>query len=442
MEDADIIVAPATPSGGALALLRVSGKGCISLVDSIFKGRNNLVDQPAHTLHHGVIKSGNEVVDEVIVSIFRAPNSFTGEDSVEISCHGSEVIINRILELLLQGGARMADHGEFSKRAFLAGKIDLSQAEAIADMIASSSSLSHRMALTQMRGGYSAEISHLREELLSVMSLLELELDFSEEDVEFVSRQELLQKLEAVYDKTTRLKDSFRLGNAIKKGVAVAIVGSPNVGKSTLLNAIVEDERALVSSVAGTTRDTVEETRNIDGILFRFIDTAGLHESGDEVETLGMKRTIDTLEKSDIILHVVTKQNIDEELPYKLKPHQTNILVVNKCDIYESDTKNGIAVSAKCGYGIKEFISKVRSMIDDKSILIGESVVSSMRHFNAFKDASVEIQSAITSVLNGEQTVLLAEHLKHSVMLLGEITGEITDEDILKNIFSHFCIGK
>lgn len=442
MEDADIIVAPATPSGGALALLRVSGKGCISLVDSIFKGRKNLVDQPTHTLHHGVIKSGNEVVDEVIVSIFRAPNSFTGEDSVEISCHGSEVIINRILELLLQGGARMADHGEFSKRAFLAGKIDLSQAEAIADMIASSSSLSHRMALTQMRGGYSAEISHLREELLSVISLLELELDFSEEDIEFVGRQELLQKLEAVYDKTTRLKDSFRLGNAIKKGVAVAIVGSPNVGKSTLLNAIVEDERALVSSVAGTTRDTVEETRNIDGILFRFIDTAGLHESGDEVETLGMKRTIDTLEKSDIILHVVTKQNIDEELPYKLKPHQTNILVVNKCDIYESDTKNGIAVSAKCGYGIKELISKVRSMIDDKSILIGESVVSSMRHFNAFKDASVEIQSAITSVLNGEQTVLLAEHLKHSVMLLGEITGEITDEDILKNIFSHFCIGK
>ncbi|MBQ0080555.1 MAG: tRNA uridine-5-carboxymethylaminomethyl(34) synthesis GTPase MnmE [Alistipes sp.] len=442
MEMSDIIVAPATPSQGALAIIRVSGCGSIALVGSIFEGKRRLSDVSSHTLHHGIIKFDNEIIDEVVISIFRAPNSFTGEDSVEISCHGSLVIMNRIIEVILLRGARMADHGEFSKRAFLAGKIDLSQAEAIADMISSSSKLSHRMALTQMRGGYSKEISNLREQLLSVMSMLELELDFSEEDVEFVNRQELMQKLSAVYDRTSHLRDSFRVGNVIKRGVVVTIAGSPNVGKSTLLNAILEDDRALVSSVAGTTRDTVEETKNIDGILFRFIDTAGLHESGDEVEALGMKRSLDTLVKSDIILHVVTKQNIDEELPYKLKPHQKKILVINKCDIFGFDSTKGIAVSAKGGLGIDKLISTIRSQIDDTSIMAGESVVSSMRHFNAFKDACLAIQSAIDGISNKEQTVLLAEHLRQSILSLGEITGEITNEDILQNIFSHFCIGK
>ena len=316
----DTIVAPATASGGAIAVIRLSGPEAIACCDRIFRGRKPLAEAAGHTLHYGEVIDGDRMIDDVVAAIYRAPHSYTGEDAVELSCHGSHYIVSEIIALLLRSGARMAQPGEFTIRAFLAGRMDLAQAEAVADLIASDSRASHAMASTQMRGGYSAALGALRNELLQLASLLELELDFSEEDVQFADRARLREMMHRIESEITRLTDSFRLGNAIKKGVAVAIVGEPNVGKSTLLNRLLGEERALVSDIAGTTRDTIEETLNIDGVLFRFIDTAGLHDTADRLEQMGIDRTQEMIRRAQIVLQVVDATCPIP--PYRLRPNR------------------------------------------------------------------------------------------------------------------------
>ena len=325
----DTIVAPATASGGAIAVIRLSGPEAIACCDRIFRGRKPLAEAAGHTLHYGEVIDGDRTIDDVVAAIYRAPHSYTGEDAVELSCHGSPYIVSEIIALLLRSGARMAQPGEFTIRAFLAGRMDLAQAEAVADLIASDSRASHAMASTQMRGGYSAALGALRDELLQLASLLELELDFSEEDVQFADRARLREMMHRIESEITRLTDSFRLGNTIKKGVAVAIVGEPNVGKSTLLNRLLGEERALVSDIAGTTRDTIEETLNIDGVLFRFIDTAGLHDTADRLEQMGIDRTQEMIRRAQIVLQVV-----DATCPIppaiQITSEQTRLLIVKQ----------------------------------------------------------------------------------------------------------------
>ena len=348
----DTIVAPATASGGAIAVIRLSGPEAIACCDRIFRGRKPLAEAAGHTLHYGEVIDGDRTIDDVVAAIYRAPHSYTGEDAVELSCHGSPYIVSEIIALLLRSGARMAQPGEFTIRAFLAGRMDLAQAEAVADLIASDSRASHAMASTQMRGGYSAALGALRDELLQLASLLELELDFSEEDVQFADRARLREMMHRIESEITRLTDSFRLGNAIKKGVAVAIVGEPNVGKSTLLNRLLGEERALVSDIAGTTRDTIEETLNIDGVLFRFIDTAGLHDTADRLEQMGIDRTQEMIRRAQIVLQVV-----DATCPIppaiQITSEQTRLLIVNKCDSPDARITES-KVSSGCGveYGV------------------------------------------------------------------------------------------
>ena len=331
MSQQDIIVAPATGLGGAIAVIRMSGNGSVECCDRLFRGRKPLSEAKSHSIHYGTICDGEHVVDDVVVAIFRAPHSYTGEESVEISIHGSRYIAAEVLRLLCEQGARMAEAGEFSQRALAAGRIDLSQAEAVADLIAAESRAAHAVAATQMRGGYSALLDELREELLNITSLLELELDFSEEDVEFADRAKLRSMLSTTEATIVRLMESFKVGNAIREGVAVAIVGRPNVGKSTLLNRLVGDDRAMVSEIAGTTRDTIEESVAIDDIRFRFVDTAGLHDTDDRLEKMGIERTERAIQKAQIVLYMAEPSQSELELPV-LSDEQTLLLVVNKID--------------------------------------------------------------------------------------------------------------
>jgi len=442
MVDNSIIVAPATALSGAIAVIRISGEGSVACCDRIFKGRKPLSEAKSHTIHYGTICDGEHIVDDVVVAVFRAPHSYTGEESVEISIHGSRYIAQEVIRLLCENGARMAEAGEFSQRALAAGRIDLSQAEAVADLIAAESHAAHAVASTQMRGGYSEMLEGLREELLNITTLLELELDFSEEDVEFADRARLRNMLEHTDSMVARLMNSFRVGNAIREGVAVAIVGRPNVGKSTLLNRLVGDDRAMVSDIAGTTRDTIEESVVIDDIKFRFVDTAGLHDTDDRLEQMGIERTERAMRQAQIVLYVVEADNHTFELP-KLTDKQTLIVVANKMDLSAERTIDGVIyISARNGEGVDMLRTALRNTIDTDGLYRGEVVVSNLRHFEALTHAHASLQVALAALDNGISEELLSEDIRSAITSLAEITGKITSDDILKNVFSRFCIGK
>ena len=449
--DTDTIVAPATAVGGALCVIRLSGSDAISLCDSIFQGRKPLAEARTATLHYGNIVDGEEIVDDVVVSLFRAPHSYTGEDTVEISAHGSRYVINKIISLLTSRGARLAEAGEFTRRAFLAGKLDLSQAEAVADIIASSSHSAHAIASTQMRGAYSNELQALREQLLHITSLLELELDFSEEDVEFADRKELRQLLNKILAKVTSLAESFSLGNALKEGLMVAIAGRPNVGKSTLLNRLAGEDRAMVSDIAGTTRDTIEATSNIDGVIYRFIDTAGLHSTDDRLEQMGIERTEQALRKARIILWMQDYNENESTLEnYTPTKDQTLLRVINKIDLRGDKTlgtekNSGVPtyyISAKSGEGVEQLIDAFKQTTNASAAYQGEVIVSSQRHYDALMQSRTALESALSALDNGISSDLLSEDIRQVMHHLGTITGEITTTEILQSIFSRFCIGK
>ncbi|MBR2326583.1 MAG: tRNA uridine-5-carboxymethylaminomethyl(34) synthesis GTPase MnmE [Alistipes sp.] len=442
MSRTDIIVAPATALGGAIAVVRMSGEGSVACCDGVFRGRISLAEAKSHTIHYGTICDGERVVDDVVVAVFRAPHSYTGEESVEISIHGSRYIAQEVIRLLCDRGARMAEAGEFSQRALAAGRIDLSQAEAVADIIAAESRAAHAVAATQMRGGYSELLDRLREELLDITTLLELELDFSEEDVEFADRARLREMLEKTDSAVARLMESFKVGNAIREGVSVAIVGRPNVGKSTLLNALVGDDRAMVSDIAGTTRDTIEESVVIDDIKFRFVDTAGLHDTDDRLEKMGIERTERAMRQAQIVIYMVEPSEREIMLP-QVENEQQLILVVNKMDTTDRrDVEGAIYISAREGEGIDALRQALRATVDTEGLYRGEVVVSNMRHFEALRHAHTSLQAAVEALDMGVSEELLSEDIRSAINSLAEITGKITSEDILKNVFSRFCIGK
>ena len=446
LDTTSTIIAPATATGGAVMVVRLSGKDAIAIADRMFRGKKCLSEAKGYTLHYGTIVDSNEqTIDDVVVALFRAPHSYTGDDTVEITLHGSEYITSEVIRLAIGYGATMAAPGEFTRRAFLAGKMDLSRAEAVADIIASDSQWSHNVASTQMRGGYSEKLSELRGELLKICSLLELELDFSEEDVEFADRTTLRQTLETIGSQIESLKSSFALGNVLKNGVNVAIVGEPNVGKSTLLNALVEDDRAMVSDIAGTTRDTIEATTTIDGIRYRFIDTAGIHTTDDKLEQMGIDRSYRAIANAHIILHLASA----EEPEFSNIEHSNDqhyIQVINKIDKLTSSTKlaidNQLYISAKSGIGIDKLRTRLREVTDTTQLSSGSIVVSNMRHYSALNKASEALADAREAMMMNISSELLSEDIRRILHHLGEITGEITTTDILQTIFSKFCIGK
>ncbi len=421
------ICAIATAPKGALGVVRTSGPEAIKMTNAIFRGKRPLTDAKAYTAHFGEIVDGDGVVDEVVVTVYRAPHSYTGEDSTEISCHGSPYILQRMVELLMERGCNMARPGEFTQRAFLNGKMDLSQAEAVADLIASENASTHRVALSQMRGGYSNKLRFLRDKLLEMTSLLELELDFSEEDVEFAERSTLISLSQEILDETTRLTSSFRQGNAIKNGVPVAILGASNVGKSTLLNALLGDDRSIVSDIRGTTRDIVEDTLTISDISFRFIDTAGIRSTEDKVEQMGIERALRAAEKAQIVI-LLTEPDVDyPDIP--LRDDQVVIRIVNKTNNFQALT----------GKGVEELKKKlVAAVVTDES----EILVTNLRHYEALTRARCAILRAKTSLETPLSVDIVAEDLRECLSHLGDILGEITPTEVLNNIFSHFCIGK
>ncbi len=436
---------------GAIAVIRVSGKEAFAVVGKLFS--KTVANLPSHTVHYGTIKDGSRIVDEVVATIFKGPNSFTGEDVVEISCHGSVFIQQQIIQLLLDAGCRMANAGEFTMRAFFNGKMDLSQAEAVADLIASNSEAAHQLAMHQMRGGFSKEINHLRQELINFASLIELELDFSEEDVEFADRSDLKTLVEQIQVIIKRLVDSFAVGNVIKNGIPVAIVGVPNVGKSTLLNALLNEERAIVSDIAGTTRDTIEDELIIEGIAFRFIDTAGLRDTTDTIESMGIERTYEKANEAAIILYMA---DMSTEKPdavekaittfrNKLDGHQQLIPVYNKADIGEKGFEppvEGITISAKAGTGIETLKEQLVSFVDSGALQSNDTIVTNARHYEALSKAFASLNNVLTGLDANITGDFLAIDIRQALHHLGEITGEITTDDLLGNIFSKFCIGK
>lgn len=448
----DTICAPATPVGaGAISIIRVSGPETFRIVDAVVEFKKGCASESAgYSIKYGCIPE----VDEVLVSIFRTPHSYTGEDSVEISCHASSYIVSRIIELLLAAGARSAEPGEFTRRAFVNGKMDLAQAEAVADVIAAGSEAAHRVALNQLRGKYSTELKELRDQLVQLSSLLELELDFSEEDVEFADRA----KLGALLDETSahigRLCDSFRMGNAIRKGVPVAIVGAVNAGKSTLLNALLGEERAIVSDIPGTTRDTVEELMTIGGVQFRFIDTAGIREASDTIEKIGIERSLQSLQKAEIVLGVldglapVTEiRKACNEILGKVSPSQTLILLLNKIDAAPRDLADELGVpvldiSAKTGVGLDTLRERIAADYASAAVSGNATLVTNLRHFEALSRARNDLSAVRSGLDVGTTTDLLAEDLRSAIRELGSIFGEIAPDEVLGNIFSKFCIGK
>ena len=439
------IIAPATAAGGAVMVVRLSGSRAIDIADCLFRSKKPLRDCEGYTLHYGRIVNESEcTIDDVVVALFRAPHSYTGDDTVEITLHGSEYITSEVLRLAINYGATMAMPGEFTRRAFLAGKMDLSRAEAVADVIASDSMWSHNVASTQMRGGYSERLTSLRNELLRLCSLLELELDFSEEDVEFADRTTLRNTLNDIGSQIEQLTSSFALGKALKDGVNVAIIGKPNVGKSTLLNTLIEEDRAMVSDIAGTTRDTIEATTVINGVRYRFVDTAGIHATADTLEQMGIDRTHRALANASIVIHLTTA----DDPTFDTIGHsdtQHHIRVVNKIDTIpapstlEPDT---LCISAKSGIGIDALRERLAATIDTSKLGTGSVVVSNMRHYSALREAYTALTSARTAMDNGLPSDLLSEDIRRVVHHLGEITGEITYDDIIQSIFSKFCIGK
>jgi tRNA modification GTPase len=456
MSYTDNIVALATPSGtGAIAVIRVSGPDAITLADPLFrsiKGKK-LMQQKSHTIHLGHIVDQGKVLDEVLVSIFKGPHSYTGENVIEISCHGSPYIQQQIIQLLLRNGCRSASAGEFTLRAFLNGKMDLSQAEAVADLIASDSEAAHDIAMQQMRGGFSNEIQELRQELLNFASLIELELDFSQEDVEFADRTQFNQLLSRISEVLKKLIDSFALGNVIKNGIPVAIVGQPNVGKSTLLNVLLNEERAIVSEIAGTTRDTVEDHISIKGINFRFIDTAGIRETVDVVEKIGIERTFDKIEKARLIIYLFDGmafdkkelEQIQEKYPNKrLLPicNKTDLLNPEQVDKIKSEIPDVLFLSAKLKTGIPELEQKLLSLVDSGALSGDTTIITNSRHYDALLKALEEIQKVKEGLDMELSSDLMAIDIRQALYHLGEITGSVTTDDLLGNIFSNFCIGK
>lgn len=448
--DHDTIVAPATAAGGAIAVVRLSGRDAFALCDRVFRGRRPLAEADGYTVHYGEITDGDRIVDDVLATVFRAPHSYTGEDSVEISCHGSSYIVSEILRLLTAAGGRMAQPGEFTIRAYLAGKLDLSQAEAVADTIAASSRAAHALASTQMRGGYSDELERLRDKLLNLTSLLELELDFSEEDVEFADRTALRDTMQRIGSEIDRLRCSFSLGNAIKEGVAVAIAGAPNVGKSTLLNRLLNEERAMVSEIAGTTRDVIEERANIGGILFRFLDTAGIRSTDDRLERMGIERTMESIRRAQVVIHMIDASALPATVPepdFTLRPDQTLLTVANKTDrAPASQTLPGniIGISAKQNTGLDRLCEALRHAVDTDALYHGDPVVSNSRHYEALTTAREALARALDGLSDGLPADLLSEEIRQVIHALGSITarGAIVPDEVLQNIFSKFCIGK
>ncbi|MBP7397164.1 MAG: tRNA uridine-5-carboxymethylaminomethyl(34) synthesis GTPase MnmE [Flavobacterium sp.] len=458
----DSIVALATPSGaGAIAIIRISGQDAIQIGNAVFRSIKNkdLTAQKTHTLHLGHIMDGEKTLDQVLVSIFKGPNSYTGENTIEISCHGSTYIQQQIIQLLLRKGCRMADAGEFTLRAFLNGKLDLSQAEAVADLISSDNEASHQIAMQQMRGGFSNEIAKLREELLNFASLIELELDFAEEDVEFADRtqfHELVNRIEFVLK---RLIDSFAVGNVIKNGIPVAIVGEPNVGKSTLLNALLNEERAIVSEIAGTTRDTIEDELVIGGIGFRFIDTAGIRETKDYVESIGIQKTFEKIEQAQVVIYISpltpkgeTLDNVKLELEkiknqYPLKPL---VVIMNKKDLLsETEIKNIqnqipniLLISAKNKEGIEDLKNQLLSFVNTGALRNNETIVTNTRHYDSLLKALEEIQKVKFGLETNLSSDLMALDIREALYQFGLITGQVTNDELLGNIFANFCIGK
>lgn len=453
----DTIVALATANGiGAIAVIRLSGPDAIVIANSVFRGKD-LTKQSSHTIHFGNIVDGDVVLDEVLISLFIAPSSYTRENVVEISCHGSAYIIESIIKLLIKQGARGAKPGEFTLRAFVNGQLDLSQAEAVADLIAANSKASQQVAMQQLRGGYSSELKQLREQLVTFASLIELELDFSEEDVEFANRGQLKQLVVDISKMISKLIQSFELGNAIKMGVNTVIAGRPNAGKSTLLNALLNEERAIVSHIAGTTRDTIEEVLNINGINFRLIDTAGLREATDTIEAIGVQKTLEKISQSALLLYVFDAENmadseVQKDIEELLHPGLPVLAIANKIDLLPDaamaesfklpDTVKLITVSAK----EKQHIAELKQAIYNSAIhgkLSGdETLVTNIRHLEALQ----KTEEALIRVLNGIDNPIasdfLALDIKQALHYLGEITGVVTTDDLLDNIFSKFCIGK
>ena len=469
----DTIVALATPSGaGAIAVIRISGPRAIALAGKHFRSVHgkDLSLQKSHTIHLGHIVDGNRVLDEVLVSLFKNPHSYTGEDVVEISCHGSPYIQQEIIQLFLRAGCRMAQAGEFTLRAFLNGKMDLSQAEAVADLIASDNAAAHQIAMQQMRGGFSNELARLREELMNFASLIELELDFAEEDVEFANRDEFRNLLERIRNVLKKLIDSFATGNVIKTGIPVAIVGEPNVGKSTLLNALLQEERAIVSDIAGTTRDTIEDEMVIGGIGFRFIDTAGIRETRDVVESIGIQRTFEKIEKAQVVIYLFDCETVKKSLLGQTNPNGRTldtiiteigkirnkypqkhlVIIANKTDILSEEERalirerlpEAMHLSAKTGAGVEDLQNKLLEFINTGALRNNETIITNTRHYDALLKALEEIdkvREGLDAELPGD---LLAIDIRQALYHFGEITGEISSDDLLGNIFANFCIGK
>ena len=464
----ETIVALATPSGsGAIAIIRLSGEGALPIVSKVFQSVSGKIisAQKTHTIHLGHIKDGEKIIDQVLVSIFKNPNSYTGEDVVEISCHGSNYIQQLIIQLFIKEGCRMAQAGEFTLRAFLNGKLDLSQAEAVADLISSDNEANHQIAMQQMRGGFSSEIKKMREELLNFASLIELELDFSEEDVEFADRTQFKSLLTRIEFVLKRLIDSFADGNVIKNGIPVAIVGEPNVGKSTLLNALLNEERAIVSEIAGTTRDTIEDELVIGGIGFRFIDTAGIRETKDVVESIGIKKTFEKIEQAQVVLFLIDSLQliIDNEQTLKVEiekiknqfPQKPLIVVTNKIDKLNSAQRIQfdnqlsiihypllIEISAKNNIGIDELKNQLLSFINTGALRNNETIVTNSRHYDSLLKCLEEIQKVKFGLQSNLSSDLMAIDIKQALLYFGEITGEVTNDELLGNIFANFCIGK
>lgn len=458
-----IIAAISTPPGmGAIAVIRLSGAGSIALTDALFVSPSGkkLADAAPNTVHFGRICKNHEVIDETLVTVFHAPHSFTGEESVEIACHGSVYIQQKIMELLLAEGARLAQAGEFTRRAFRNGKFDLAQAEAVADLIASSSQAAHRMALSQMRGGFSSELQQLRTQLLDFVSLIELELDFSEEDVEFANRSHLADLVEEIELKIRKLVQSFRLGNVIKNGIPVAIVGETNVGKSTLLNLLLNEEKAIVSDIHGTTRDVIEDTINIDGILFRFIDTAGIRQTGDTIESLGIERTFQKIRQASIVLWTIDLTASVEQMEQAAKQilpaleDKNVILVFNKSDLVAEDeivrkkalfpslSADRLIVSAKKKNSTETLQAHLLAAAQIPQIAENDVVVNNLRHYEALTRALQAVERVKEGLEMQITNDFLSQDIRECIFYLGEITGQISNDEVLGNIFGKFCIGK
>ena len=452
-ELSDTIVALATPQGvGALAIIRLSGQQSIAIVNSIFKGKD-LRKADSHTLHFGTIRDEDRIIDEVLISVFKGTSSFTKEESIEISCHGSMLIVKEIIKLLVAKGGRLAKPGEFTQRAFLHGKFDLAQAEAVADLIHAGSEAARKTALNQMRGGFSKDIKQLRKELIHFASMIELELDFGEEDVEFANRDELKGLIEQLLAKINALINSFDIGNVLKNGVPTVIAGKPNAGKSTLLNALLKDDKAIVSEIAGTTRDTIEDEINLGGISFRFIDTAGLRDTTDTIEAMGVARAKEQMEKASLILYMVdlanesledisaaNKELANQPIPYLLIGNKADLLSKKQVDELKGFDINFL--SAKSGEGLQELEETILEKVNAKALQTNDTVVTNLRHHQQLLLTKESLKAVITSIDGNITNDFVAQDIRHALHHLGEITGEITTDDLLENIFRKFCIGK